>query len=87
MYVEVVGVVFPLQSPLPDAFPFQSVSRLGFTNSRSVPRVVWGVRLDWNGFFSSSFIQKWPASLVLVILCTNRICRLILNFIATSCYE
>jgi hypothetical protein len=62
-------------------------SRLGFTNSRSFPRVVWGVRLDWNGIFSSSFIQKWPASLVLVILCTNRICRLILNFIATSCYE
>jgi hypothetical protein len=61
-------------------------SRLGFTNSRSFPRVVGGVRLDWN-FFSSSFIQKWPASLVLVILCTNRICRLILNFIATSCYE
>jgi hypothetical protein len=48
-------------------------SRLGFTNSRSVPRVVWGVRLDWNGIFSSSsFIKKWPASLVLVILFTNR---------------
>jgi hypothetical protein len=25
-------------------------SRLGFTNSRSFPRVVGGVRLDWNFF-------------------------------------
>jgi hypothetical protein len=74
-----------LHSPLPDAFPFQFVSprlhQLEIFSARG------GGRTSGLEFFSSSFIQKWPASLVLVILCTNRICRLILNFIATSCYE
>jgi hypothetical protein len=52
MYVEVVGVVFPLQSPLPDAFPFQSVSprlhQLEIFSARGVGRTSG---LEWNFFF------------------------------------